>query len=222
MVRDEFELNVTDAENGGDDLPVLTSTPSLARASGPTGERKLIGMSLGNLMLVGLFTAGIAGVYVLSLQQGPASASAQERQNEMRVETALSMINNQTFAGQSRKAQEIVDTFYQEARLRQIPLGKLAGNPFVYSPPRPVEAPAETPAASKKDPLVVAIEQAREAVKDLELQSVLKGQHGSTAMISSNLLTEGQVIRGWTVSKIGPREVVLTWKEHTHVLRMQR
>ena len=221
MVQDGYELDLADAEGEGD-VPVLMPAGSPAQASGSMGGWKLMGMSLGNLMLVGLFAAGIACVYALSLQQGPASASEQERQNELRVETALNMIKNQTFAGQSRKAQEIVDTFYQEARLRQVPIGELTGNPFVYQPPHPLAAPAETPKAPKKDPRLVALEQAQEAVKDLELQSVLKGEHGSTAMISGNLLTKGQVIRGWTVSKIGPREAVLTWKEHRHVLRMQR
>jgi len=49
---------------------------------------------------------------------------------------------------------------------------------------------------------------------------VLSGSSGRFATISNNLLTEGQTISGWTVSKIIPGEVVLTWRDQTHVLKM--
>ena len=39
-------------------------------------------------------------------------------------------------------------------------------------------------------------------------------------MISNNLLTEGQVIRGWTIVKIQPESVTLKWKDQTVELKM--
>ena len=60
------------------------------------------------------------------------------------------------------------------------------------------------------------------AVHTLSLQSVVTGEHGTMAMISNNLLTVGQRIHGWTVSEIGPRHVVLAWKDRQHVLHMPR
>ena len=38
------------------------------------------------------------------------------------------------------------------------------------------------------------------------------------AMISNNLLREGQDIGGWTVVRIQPKEVVLGWQDKQYVL----
>jgi hypothetical protein len=40
-------------------------------------------------------------------------------------------------------------------------------------------------------------------------------------MISNQVLTVGQSIRGWTVVEITPRQVVLAWKSHRHILTMK-
>jgi hypothetical protein len=65
------------------------------------------------------------------------------------------------------------------------------------------------------------LETQMQAAKTLTLQSVLTGASGATAVISNNLLAEGQTIRGWTISKILSKEVLLTWKEQTFVLKMR-
>jgi hypothetical protein len=41
-------------------------------------------------------------------------------------------------------------------------------------------------------------------------------------MISSNLVTVGQTIKGWTVVRIDAREVELSWKDKTYVLEMPK
>jgi len=56
-------------------------------------------------------------------------------------------------------------------------------------------------------------------VRKLRLQSVLVGRQ-TAAMVSNNLLTTGQTINGWTVSRIEPREVELTWKDQKYVLEL--
>ena len=64
--------------------------------------------------------------------------------------------------------------------------------------------------------------EAAAAAKRMQLQSILSSTHGKrkVAMISNNLLTEGQRIDGWTVVQIQPRSVTLKWKDRTFVLRM--
>jgi hypothetical protein len=180
----------------------------------------------GNLLLAALFAAGIVGVYLLSLRNGPAVASAQEQDNEAAVATALSELKVEAArqAKPSDKALALVDTFYYETRQRQVPLEHLAGNPFEYKPrasenPSPLSAAAtdagEAPVENLRSTEAMA------AVRQLKLQSVLTGPHGATAMISNNLLTEGQAIQGWTVAKIDPREVTLTWKDQSAKLKLQ-
>jgi hypothetical protein len=177
----------------------------------------------GNLLVPALFVAGIVAVYLLGLRVGPREASADEQQNEMRVETALVRLDQ--FADDGRDAETVVRSFYTDTSRRQIPLGDLARNGFVFDPrdatgesqPDHRNAISETRAGGSS-----ALHQAVARAKRLKLQSVLSGRNGSKALISDNLLSEGQTIDGWTVSKINPRNVVLTWEGHQYVLEMPR
>lgn len=174
-----------------------------------------------NLLLVVMFAAGILVVYGLNLKSGPAKASAQQLQAEQQVDTALSKLPSSDVMAKG-KSKEIIDGFYQNARQRQIPLELVKSNPFIFHAPGPKVAPptatqpTEGPVAPPTNTDLAA---ALGALKTLKLQSVLAGGHGkSLAMISNNLLAEGQTISGWTITKISAKEVVLTWRDQTQKL----
>ena len=57
-------------------------------------------------------------------------------------------------------------------------------------------------------------------LKTLQLQSVMRGRNGGTAIISDNLLTVGQEIEGFTVEKIQAKSVILIWRDKKFVLEM--
>ena len=219
MSNDEKDMNPASGAQGemdvmGDDGQASTSAGT--RRSRPGA------MQGANLLLAALFAAGIGGVYLLSLRQGPAEASAQERQTEVQVDTALARLSAGSVA--QTKAKVLVDAFYYQASQRQIPVEDLWGNPFLFTPPQRPE-PTTKPADEKPkrpipgenpsgpDPLAEA--------RKLSLQSVLMGTDGRKAMISNNLLGEGQVIRGWTVQTIESRTVVLAREGKTYILKMQ-
>jgi len=178
----------------------------------------------GNLLLAGLFAAGIGCVYLLSLRKGPAEAGAEQRASEIQVETVLASLGegpSGDIPAPKSKAGALVEAFYLQTRQRQIPIEKLWGNPFVYKSPvvfDPVKPKAAKPAPPGKaktkpgSPLAEA--------RKLLLQSVLTGSQGRTAMISNNLLSEGQTIRGWTVSRIQSNQVILTLRDQKYVLEM--
>jgi hypothetical protein len=176
----------------------------------------------GNWLLVGLFAAGIASLYGLSLMKGPSAASAQQIEAQSSVDDALAKLNVTASGGKTTAA--IVETFYCEAKYRQIPPAALKGNPFLFraAPPAPAAAPppAAEAAPAAKPPDTTGTSEALTAVKALRLQSVMMSSPQTAAIISDNLLTEGQVIRGWTVTQILPREVHLSWKDQTYVLKM--
>jgi len=174
----------------------------------------------------GMFVAGLACVLLLAAQSGPAPASAQATQTETQVESTLSRLVSSAQAGKLPAGQDeaIINTFYYEARHRQISVADLRSNPFVFTRIAGVSgasllgaAPAASQAASDG---ALEYGQAVLAARGLTLQTILTGSGRSTAMISNNLLTEGQTICGWTVSEIRPREVVLVWKDKTHVLAL--
>ncbi len=196
----------------------------------PTGStaphRQTKSFKQGNLILVVLFAAGLACVYLLSLRSGPAQASAQQQADETMVTSALEQFQAEIAKRglSTAKATSLVDTFYYETRQRQVPLEQLAGNPFEFQPPAGEQAVSLGVAPGKGDGTthkMASLGEALAAVKQLRLQSILAGSNGATAMISNNLLREGQVICGWTVAKIKPQSVVMTWKDKTYELRMQ-
>jgi hypothetical protein len=164
-------------------------------------------------------------VYLLRLSGGPQIASAQQQINESQVNAVLTAIGSST-AGKDASAAAVVAAFYTQASQRQLPLGSLGANPFIYQPGQAkvlaivTTRPAITEEASAKN-TAQALETQIQAAKGLTLQSVLTGAAGATAVISNNLLTEGQTIRGWTISKILSKEVQLTWKDQTYVLKMR-
>ena len=169
---------------------------------------------------MGLFAAGLAFLYVMNLMKGPATASAQQMQAQSDVEQALIKLSSSGAApGPGKTTAAIVETFYCEAKHRQIPADSLKSNPFVFKaiPPAPPPAPPEANVVVKS--VEPGVAEAMDAVKALSLRSVLMGAKPA-AIISDNLLTEGQSIHGWTVTKILAREVHLSWKDKTHILKM--
>jgi hypothetical protein len=181
-----------------------------------------------NLMLLAMFGAGFGGLYVLSLRNGPSTALADQTLVHAKVEAALNTMGVAPTAAdleQHSRAKAIVNEFYTAARQRQIDLEKLRGNPFIFRKP---DVPATQPAAEPNEPNAPppaepGEKEAMQAVQGLQLQSVLIDEQGDrVAFISSNLVATGQTIMGWTVVRINPTEVELSWREKKHVLKMQR
>ena len=188
--------------------------------SPPTARRR--GFVRGNMLLIGVFAAGILCVCVLGLRQPPQGASGQQSPSQMPAESQLEGLGKGKPNGELKPGEGmgIVHTFYYQAKQRQIPIEALPGNPFVSRSPRLAAPPvAQTPTKGDDahyDSLIEAIEQ----VKTLKLQSVMVGSGKATAMISGQILTEGKKIQAWTVVHIEPREVILAWGDQKFVLKM--
>ena len=211
--------------------PVPGAPPSLELA--PAGEAapvvpratKSPFLTPGNLMLVAAFAAGFVVLYGLRMRNGPASALADQNQVHAKVEAALNSLGtlpSEVDLQQKGTAKAIVNEFYTAARQRQVDRSALRGNPFQYESARAPE-PTTAPAApiQLRNEVPTDEKRALEAIKSFKLQSVLVGRQ-KTAMISNNLVTEGSILAGWTVVRIGPREVELQWKDRTHELRMAK
>ncbi len=231
MADDAFDFkNLSDADDTGDESVDATGPQSLPAASTVDDENPRSAALKDNALVIGLFFAGIAAVYLLSLRGGPSEASAEQRAAEEQVESALDQLGRLPTgsAPGSKRAMEVVNTFYYEASQRQISPDHLRDNPFVFHPPTRAEAPEKTTPdpQPQEDPRVAAREkrlsEAVQAAKSLHLQSILKGSDGAKALISNNLLSEGDLIQGWTIRRIEPKQVLLDWKDHTYVLEMQK
>ena len=194
-----------------------------------SARKSVLPSKMGNLMLVVMVLVSCAAVYLLRLHTGPQTASAQQQQDEIRVDTVLSMIDTNMCSTKSgAETSAVIDTFYYEANQRQIPLWKLSGNPFVFKAPKRKETPKKaTDNTQRNNALLQKNANAEEMrtialnrLDKLELQSVMVSPNGSVAMISNNLIAQGQKIEGWTVAEVKSRQVILTWKNLKHTLQM--
>ena len=188
-------------------------------------------MMRANIILAVLFAGGVAMVYGLSVRKGPAEASAEQKLAESSVDSALMRLKGGEGRGSdalsARKiTRDLLSNFSDRVVKNQIPLQKLGKNPFVFVPPEARAAPTVTRVGPGSKPKVeetpeqITQKQAMERLSRLRLQSVMMGSSGSAAVISNNLLTEGQRTEGFTVKKIGSKSVVLTWRGQEFVLKM--
>ncbi len=182
-------------------------------------------LTRGSLVLLGVYATGFAALYVLGHSGGPKAAKGEQNLVYAKVDAALNLMEAQPGAGELNKrtdAKAIVEEFYTAARQRQVDRGRLARNPFVFKDKAPEAAPVVVPKeVDPKDSVPAELKAAMAAVKTLKLQSVLVGKCPA-ALVSNNLVTNGQNIKGWTVTRISPREVELTWKDQKHVLELPK
>jgi Tfp pilus assembly protein PilV len=233
MIGEDGVMVDQSGEQNPYDQTQLDSEPSQTEAPAEEPESsspldRLPELANGNVILVVLVAAGILGVYLLSLRGGPPKASAKDRQNEVKVDAALTQMK--LMSQSDRESRAVVDTFYYEAKQRQIAEDQLNGNPFADLPPM---TPEQLPNSSAIDLAALAeqkrqAEEARkkaealEAVAELNLETVLFGQDGRIAIISGDLVTEGQTLNGWRVGRIQTRSVELRLGPHRHLLTLQQ
>ena len=208
--------------------PAMSAELQPCQAQAPVARkpRRNLFLTRGSLVLMGIYATGFATLYVLGHSSGgPKAAKGEQNLVYAKVDAALNLMYTQPNASelnQRTNAKAIVDDFYTAAKQRQVDRSRLARNPFVFKEKAPEAAPVVVPKEGEpKDNMPAELKAAMAAVKTLKLQSVLIGKCPA-ALVSNNLVTTGQNIKGWTVSRIGPREVELTWKDQKHVLELPK
>ena len=187
-------------------------------------QAKQAGLVRSNMLLIGVFAAGTVCVYVLGLRELPQVTSGEQAPAQIRVETRLKSLgkSDPTSGVKPGEGMAVVDTFYHQAKHRQIPIKALLRNPFVSRSPRLLTPSVPKAATKREEAKSKSLKEAIERVKKLKLQSVLVGSGGTIAVISGHVVTVGQEIQGWTVIQIESRWVALSWREQRFVLRMSQ
>jgi hypothetical protein len=182
-------------------------------------------MDSSSLILTGLFAAGIVCLYLLGSGKGPATASASQQTIQLEVDSALSRMNKSPLTDpNTQRAAEVVSPFYDRAKRRQVPLGEVRGNPFILDAIAGLggtnaKSQGQAP-PSNTDGQSLRLTKALKDAEQLRLHAVIIGTSRPTAVISNNLVSEGQQISGWTVKKIEARKVVLAFESHTYALEL--
>lgn len=178
-------------------------------------------------MLAGMFAITTVCIYSLARYDGAAMASVKPAPIEQQIHNVLTRLESRSPKdSQSHRVSDTIKIFYRDIGQQQIPLDQLRGNPFVFTVPGGLGPPKQDDQASSATPdagrQAIALSEALRAAGQLQLQAVLKNSQGRSIIISGSLLSEGQMINGWTVSEIHARKVVLEWNGHTYVLSMPR
>jgi len=197
---------------------------SVAADGSKSGGQRTGPINQANLVLAGLFAVGIVVVYLLSLGDGPAQASAEQLAVEQQVESVLEKLDQKVEdpGNQVLKASKEMQGHQVAMRQRQVAAEDLGGNPFVFKPaqPKPKLAQKSKKRRATKDPAEQTWDRALARVKRLSLQMVVTGPVPK-ASISDCFLGVGGVIQGWTVAEILPQKVVLTWRDKKYILEME-
>ena len=210
--------------------PVMSAELQASQVQVPVARKSKRNAFLtrGSLVLLGIYATGFAALYLLGHSGGPKAAKGEQNVIYAKVDAALNLMGAQPNAGelnQQTNAKAIVNDFYTAAKQRQVDRNRLSRNPFVFKEKVPETAPVVVPKeVEPKDTVPAELKAAMEAVKTLRLQSVMigKGKCPAAALVSNNLVTTGQNIKGWTVSQIAPQEVELTWKDQKYVLELPK
>jgi hypothetical protein len=175
-------------------------------------------MNKGTLVVVGLLIACGAATYFMYVKSGPDQAvAASSDPNADAVVKQFLEGKDQNVSKMSemlKSTEKVVQQFRTDADLTQVPLAKLATNPFQREKPKPTE---DRSALDKAEQIRLGTAKANESVGELKLQTIIhKDPKKATAMINNTLYKKGQKITAgeskvvFTVDEIRPDAVVLS------------
>lgn len=152
-------------------------------------------MSKGTLVVVGLLIACGAATYFMYVKTGPSAAVAAGDPNAEKVLNEFlggSQKNVEMMRKMLQDTEKVVTQFRTQAAETQVPLEKLATNPFMKDKPKPRE---DTKAAEKAEQIRLATARAEEALADLRLQTIIhRDPRKASCMINNTLYRKGQRI----------------------------
>lgn len=216
----EPEQEMQEGAEGGDGTD--TGADDLNAALNGGGEMAFVAetkqpMNKGTLIVVGLLIACGAATYFMYVKSGPAEAVAQtDPKADELVKGFLdgSGKNVQQMEKMLQATEKVVQQFRSNANETQVPLAKLATNPFMKEKPKPSEDRA---ALDKAEQLRLMAAKSTEAVRELRLQTIIhRDPRKATCMINNTLYRKGQRIMvadgkvTFTVEEIRPDGVTVS------------
>ena len=182
----------------------------------------------GTLVVVGLLIACGAATYFMYVKTGPSAAVAAGDPNaEKTIGQFLdgSQKNVELMRKMLQDTEKVVTQFRTQAAETQIPLDKLATNPFMKEKPKPRE---DTAALERAEQVRLAAARAEEASGELRLQTIIhRDPKKASCMINNTLYRKGQRINAgdgkvtFIVEEIRPDGVTVTTTAVDHVLKFE-
>jgi hypothetical protein len=185
-------------------------------------------LNKGTLIVVGLLIACGAATYFMYVRSGPSEAVAA---GDPEVEKVINGFlgdsgkNVDLMRDMLRNTEKVVQQFRTQATETQVPLEKLATNPFMKEKPKPTE---DTRALEHAEQVRLATARATEALAELRLQTIIhRDPKKASCMINNTLYRKGQKITAaegkvtFTVDEIRPDGVTVTAPAVDTVLKFE-
>ena len=209
------------SDGGADELNDALS--SGGDANFVIGEEKKP-MNRTTLVLLLVVALGGGGLYLMYRRAGgpkgadaaPQAVKANQTITQFLSSGDTSMKNVERLLANTRK---MVETFLTYPSVNQVPLNRLATNPFRQSAPtKDGESSSDAEARRRRDEDRAVI---KKAADGLALQSILHGAR-KACMINNTMVTEGQQIEGFKVETINKGSVIVAQGGYKFEIQMQK
>jgi len=168
------------------------------------------------MMLAAFFVIGLVGLWLMITKSSPGMASAQMNPEEDALITQAIAEFTGTSPESETQMKTVVTKFYEISDIHQVPINDLVKNPFEQDL---YEGDAANTNVLDTDQLNTQ-ELTRRAEK-FQLLSIMKSDQESCCVIDDSLLYEGDMIQGFTVTKIESNLVELKSAGTSIFLRME-
>lgn len=213
------------AGGGGGDLNDVLAEGDSQFMTGEGAAKKPQGAQ--TMALFGLIAIAAGVVYFMYFKNGPASAEASAA-DVASTQTAANVTEFLASGEQHMKlmremlkdTDKVVERFHQYPHKTQVPLASLRKNPFkaILQVSSPV---AESDAAARRRLEAERVE-VTDAVRKLNLQSIMAGGATKACMINGKLYQPGQQVDGFAIEEVATDGVVVGKKGFRFKLSMKR
>jgi hypothetical protein len=206
-------------EQGAGDLPGSPDTGSGPRHAGRPNQQDsqeylTVAANSKNLrrstiLVMILVAIGLAGLGYMIRKSQPQAAVAQPVEDEGKIEAAISRLTGVRSEMVSRM-DEIVKRFYEFSDVFQVEVGELVKNPFeveVFT--GALEEEINKAEDEKAKAALIQREHLKQRASALKLLSVMRSDQGNCCMIDDRILQQGDVIEGFTITRISGDSVEL-------------
>jgi len=173
-------------------------------------------------LLIVLFAAGIVCLWFMIKKASPLPASAvTASKGQARLEKAIAELTGVRLE-MAGKMDSVLEKFYQFGNVPQVAKGQLVKNPFAVEPFADSVSFDSGPEQPESLTGLSGEQEFRYRLSRCQLLSIMRASRGDCCMINDKILYEGDLIKGFKVSRIGANFVILSDGQNEAVLRLTK
>jgi len=165
------------------------------------------------ILVVVVLGVGLVALWLMIHKSQPQAASAEQtRDDETRIETAISELTGVS-SQMADRMDEIVKKFYEFSDVAQVEVNELVKNPFqVEGFMKELKDKVVVGDDSHVQAELIRRQRLQQQASTLRLLSVMRSENGHCCMINDQILRQGDRIEEFTVAQIGSNFVELVWR----------